>query len=144
MVTLEKGRHNLLRPEAMEAMFVLWRTTGNPVYKDWAWQMFQAFQTHCRVSSLSYNRAHLDWHPLKGQTARFHRSNAHRAALHARMPACLPARVARSFIRSVGPVQAFSCVRLRLVYQPCGMGLPITWLTMQSFGKVFLKAAQLW
>ena len=49
MVTNEKGRHNLLRPEALEAMFVLWRTTRNPIYKDWAWQMFQAFQTHCRV-----------------------------------------------------------------------------------------------
>lgn len=49
MVTNEKARHNLLRPEALEAMFVLWRTTRNPVYKDWAWQMFQAFQTHCRV-----------------------------------------------------------------------------------------------
>lgn len=99
MVTLEKGRHNLLRPEAMEAMFVLWRTTGNPVYKDWAWQMFQAFQTHCRVSSLSYSRTHLDWHLIKGQIVRVHRNNADRAALHARMPACQPARVAGSFMR---------------------------------------------
>ena len=54
MVTKEKARHNLLRPEAMEAMFVLWRTTKNPVYKDWAWQMFQAFQAHCRVSFFIY------------------------------------------------------------------------------------------
>ncbi|CAK0772077.1 hypothetical protein CVIRNUC_003926 [Coccomyxa viridis] len=51
MVTKEKARHNLLRPEAMEAMFVLWRTTKNPVYKDWAWQMFQAFQEHCRAEA---------------------------------------------------------------------------------------------
>ena len=57
MVTKEKARHNLLRPEAMEAMFVLWRTTKNPVYKDWAWQMFQAFQTHCRVSFLHTHAA---------------------------------------------------------------------------------------
>ena len=56
MVTKEKARHNLLRPEAMEAMFVLWRTTKNPVYKDWAWQMFQAFQAHCRVSFFIYMR----------------------------------------------------------------------------------------
>ena len=54
MVTKEKARHNLLRPEAMEAMFVLWRTTKNPVYKDWAWQMFQAFQAHCRVSPFTH------------------------------------------------------------------------------------------
>ena len=57
MVTKEKARHNLLRPEAMEAMFVLWRTTKNPVYKDWAWQMFQAFQAHCRVSVLHTHAA---------------------------------------------------------------------------------------
>lgn len=57
MVTKEKARHNLLRPEAMEAMFVLWRTTKNPVYKDWAWQMFQAFQEHCRVSVLHTHAA---------------------------------------------------------------------------------------
>ena len=56
MVTKEKARHNLLRPEALEAMFVLWRTTKNPIYKDWAWQMFQAFQAHCRVRH----------HPVRG------------------------------------------------------------------------------
>ena len=49
MVTHEKGRHNLLRPEALEAMFVQWRITRNPIYKDWGWQILQAFQTHCRV-----------------------------------------------------------------------------------------------
>ena len=49
MVTAPKGRHNLLRPEAMEAMFVLWRATGREVYREWGWQMFQAFERHCKV-----------------------------------------------------------------------------------------------
>ena len=49
MVTTEKSKHNLLRPEAMEAMFVLWRVTGKQRYRDWGWRMFQAFERHCKV-----------------------------------------------------------------------------------------------
>lgn len=49
MVTLEKARHNLLRPEAMEAMFVLWRVTQKEIYREWAWQMFLAFERNCKV-----------------------------------------------------------------------------------------------
>lgn len=51
MVTAEKARHNLLRPEAMEAMFVLWRVTHKEVYREWAWQMFLAFEQHCKARS---------------------------------------------------------------------------------------------
>ncbi len=49
MVTSPKGRHNLLRPEAMEAMFVLWRVTRKEVYRDWAWQVFLAFEQNCKA-----------------------------------------------------------------------------------------------
>ena len=42
--------HYLLRPEAMEAMFVLWHVTQNEKYRDWAWRMFLAFEKHCKVS----------------------------------------------------------------------------------------------
>jgi mannosyl-oligosaccharide alpha-1,2-mannosidase len=61
MVTAEKARHNLLRPEAMEAMFVLWRVTHKEVYREWAWQMFLAFEQHCKVRSVLffYLKSHL-------------------------------------------------------------------------------------
>lgn len=42
-------RHNLLRPETVEALFVMWRTTREPIYREWGWNIFQAFEMHCRV-----------------------------------------------------------------------------------------------
>ncbi|KAI1104484.1 glycoside hydrolase family 47 protein [Jackrogersella minutella] len=45
---LEKGFENardpryLLRPEAIESVFLMYRITGNPKYQDMAWRMFQA------------------------------------------------------------------------------------------------------
>ena len=43
--------HNLLRPETVEALFVLWRTTGDVRYREHGWAIFQAFQQHCKVGS---------------------------------------------------------------------------------------------
>ena len=51
MVAGEGAHHNLLRPEALEAMFVLWRVTQKPKYRDHAWAMFQAFEKHCKARS---------------------------------------------------------------------------------------------
>lgn len=45
-------RHNMLRPETVEALFVLWRTTHDPIYREWGWTIFQAFEKHCRVRAL--------------------------------------------------------------------------------------------
>lgn len=41
--------HNLLRPETVEALFVLWRTTHDDRYRRQGWAIFQAFEMHCRV-----------------------------------------------------------------------------------------------
>ncbi len=46
------AEHNLLRPETVEALFLLWRTTGDSKYRDWGWEIFEAFEKHCRVRSL--------------------------------------------------------------------------------------------
>jgi endoplasmic reticulum Man9GlcNAc2 1,2-alpha-mannosidase len=43
--------HNLLRPETAESLFVLYRITGNPIYQEWAWQIFRAFEMHARHTS---------------------------------------------------------------------------------------------
>ena len=40
--------HNLLRPEAIEAIFYMWRFTKDVKYREWGWKMFLAFETHCR------------------------------------------------------------------------------------------------
>ncbi|KAL3145318.1 hypothetical protein ABBQ38_001578 [Trebouxia sp. C0009 RCD-2024] len=39
----------LLRPEAVEAFFVLWRLTGNTKYREYGWGVFQAIEKWCKV-----------------------------------------------------------------------------------------------
>lgn len=55
---LLQDAHNLLRPETMESLFVLWRVTGKLHFREWAWAIFRAFQMHARVESGGY--ANLD------------------------------------------------------------------------------------
>ncbi|KAK5110799.1 hypothetical protein LTR62_005510 [Meristemomyces frigidus] len=38
--------HNLQRPETVESLFYMWRITGDEKYRQWGWQMFQAFKKH--------------------------------------------------------------------------------------------------
>ncbi|KAF1840824.1 glycoside hydrolase family 47 protein [Cucurbitaria berberidis CBS 394.84] len=40
--TTAKDPRYLLRPEAIESVFILWRITGDPVWRETAWEMFQA------------------------------------------------------------------------------------------------------
>jgi mannosyl-oligosaccharide alpha-1,2-mannosidase len=41
--------HNLLRPETAESLFLLWRATKDPIYRERGWAMFLAFDRWCRV-----------------------------------------------------------------------------------------------
>lgn len=41
--------HNILRPEVIESIFYMWRLTGNQKYRDWGWEMFEAFERYTRV-----------------------------------------------------------------------------------------------
>lgn len=38
--------HNLQRPETVESLFYMWRITGDPIYREWGWKMFQSFMKH--------------------------------------------------------------------------------------------------
>lgn len=42
---------NLLRPEALEAMWYMWRVTRDWRYRTWGWAIFQAFETHCKAEA---------------------------------------------------------------------------------------------
>lgn len=42
-----------LRPEAVESFFILNKLTGDPVYREWGWEIFQAIEEHCR-SDVAY------------------------------------------------------------------------------------------
>ncbi|KAJ3693879.1 hypothetical protein LUZ60_009359 [Juncus effusus] len=47
-------RHNLLRPETVESFFVLHKITEDPKYREWGWQIFEAFEKHTKVESGGY------------------------------------------------------------------------------------------
>ncbi|KAK7331361.1 hypothetical protein VNO77_25584 [Canavalia gladiata] len=47
-------RHNLLRPETVESLFVLFRITEDPKYQEWGWQIFEAFEKHTKVDTGGY------------------------------------------------------------------------------------------
>ena len=40
-----------MRPEYVESLFYFYRTTGDEVYRDRGWAVFQALVTHCRVKA---------------------------------------------------------------------------------------------
>ncbi|KAI3479386.1 hypothetical protein L1887_58591 [Cichorium endivia] len=46
---------NILRPETVESLFVAFSLTGDQIYRDWGWQIFEAFERHCKVESGGYS-----------------------------------------------------------------------------------------
>ncbi|KAI1278347.1 glycoside hydrolase family 47 protein [Xylaria sp. FL0933] len=43
--------HNLQRPETVESLFVMWRITEDPVYREWGWKIFNSFEKHTKISA---------------------------------------------------------------------------------------------
>jgi hypothetical protein len=41
--------HNLQRPETVESLFYMYRITRDPKYREWGWEMFQAFEKYSKV-----------------------------------------------------------------------------------------------
>lgn len=41
--------HCLLRPEAIEGWFYLYRLTGDKIYQKWGWEAFEAIEKHAKV-----------------------------------------------------------------------------------------------
>ncbi|CAI0548505.1 unnamed protein product [Linum tenue] len=48
-------RHNLLRPETVESLFVLYRVTEDSKYREWGWHIFEAFEKYTKVESGGYS-----------------------------------------------------------------------------------------
>ncbi|KAK8874722.1 glycoside hydrolase [Apiospora arundinis] len=42
--------HNLQRPETVESLFMMYRITGDNMYREWGWKIFQAFQKHTKTT----------------------------------------------------------------------------------------------
>jgi hypothetical protein len=43
------------RPETIESLFIAYRLTGHPQYREWGWKIFQSITKHCRVPSGGYS-----------------------------------------------------------------------------------------
>jgi len=41
--------HNRQRPETIESLFYMWRITGDVMYREWGWEMFESFMNYTRV-----------------------------------------------------------------------------------------------
>jgi mannosyl-oligosaccharide alpha-1,2-mannosidase len=41
----------ILRPETAESLFILNQLTGEPLYRDWAWNIWSSIEKHCKTAS---------------------------------------------------------------------------------------------
>ena len=44
-----RAKYDLIRPETIESFFYMWRLTHDKKYRDWGWEVFLAFEKHCRT-----------------------------------------------------------------------------------------------
>lgn len=58
--TNARDHHNLLRPEAVEAFFYMWRVTKDPIYREWGWNVFQSFEAHSKIETGYCNRKNVE------------------------------------------------------------------------------------
>ncbi|KAK6535934.1 mannosyl-oligosaccharide alpha-1,2-mannosidase [Arthrobotrys megalospora] len=49
IVIKSQDAHNLQRPETVESLFLMWRMTGDEIYREWGWKIFKAFMKHSAV-----------------------------------------------------------------------------------------------
>lgn len=54
IVIKHADRHNLLRPETVESLFILYRITEDPKYREWGWSIFEAFEKYTKIDSGGY------------------------------------------------------------------------------------------
>ncbi|XP_067661758.1 endoplasmic reticulum mannosyl-oligosaccharide 1,2-alpha-mannosidase-like isoform X1 [Haliotis asinina] len=47
--------HNLLRPETVESLLYMHRLTGDKKYREWGWQIFQAFEKYTKIPDGGYS-----------------------------------------------------------------------------------------
>jgi len=45
----QKSSYYLLRPEAVESFYILNKLTGDPIYREWGWEVFQSIEKYCKT-----------------------------------------------------------------------------------------------
>ena len=53
----KNAAHYLLRPEAVESFYILHKLTGDPIYREWGWEVFQSIEKYCKtdIAYAAYN-----------------------------------------------------------------------------------------
>ncbi|KAI5857878.1 glycoside hydrolase [Tricharina praecox] len=54
IIIKQRDAHNLQRPETVESLFVMWRLTGDEMYREWGWKIFESFVAHTKVLGGGY------------------------------------------------------------------------------------------
>lgn len=49
-----RDQHSLLRPETVESLFVLWRLTRDPQWRERGWAIFTSLRRHARLEGGGY------------------------------------------------------------------------------------------
>lgn len=49
MITRTSAPFYILRPETAESLFYLHQLTGDPIYREWGWEIWSAIDKHCRT-----------------------------------------------------------------------------------------------
>ncbi|EEB99580.1 hypothetical protein MPER_00717, partial [Moniliophthora perniciosa FA553] len=53
-------------PETVESLFIAFRLTGDPRYRDYAWNIFSAIEKHCKLQTGGYLTVlHVDQTPVR-------------------------------------------------------------------------------
>jgi mannosyl-oligosaccharide alpha-1,2-mannosidase len=47
--------HCMLRPETVESLFVLYRVTRDPLYREWGWKIFESMRRYARIEGGGYS-----------------------------------------------------------------------------------------
>lgn len=71
--TVTSAPFYILRPETAESLFVLNQLTGDPIYREWAWEIFKAIDSNCKAGS-AYGALRLYHFPLLSSILFYHSS----------------------------------------------------------------------
>lgn len=51
MIAASNAPFYILRPETAESLFIMNQLTGDPIYREWAWEIWEAIDKYCRAGS---------------------------------------------------------------------------------------------
>jgi hypothetical protein len=53
----DSDSYNILRPETVESFFILNKLTGDPIYREWGWEIFLALEKYSKTAT-AYGSVH--------------------------------------------------------------------------------------